>query len=226
MEICRVLLDSGEKVLGVSRSKPAPLLELMSAYPNRFIHISIDLGDLDAIDKIMELVNESNIALKAFVNNAALAYDDLITNLNRERLEAMYQVNVINPMVLTKAVLRNFLLHDSKGALLNISSISVHTGYKGLSMYASTKGAFEALSKNIAREWGEMGIRSNNLVCGFMETDMSASLSDEQKRRIYARTSLKKATTLRSAAEMAAFLIGENAESITGQNIFVDSGTI
>ena len=51
-------------------------------------------------------------------------------------------------------------------------SEGVHTGYKGLSMYASTKGALEAFSKNIAREWGEIGVRSNCLVAGFMETEM------------------------------------------------------
>ena len=93
-------------------------------------------------------------------------------------------------------------------------------------MYASTKGALEAFSKNTAREWGERGIRSNTVVAGFMETSMSATLSSEQKDRIYKRTSLKKATTLKSVAETVVFLLSDKAESITGENICVDSGTI
>ena len=95
-----------------------------------------------------------------------------------------------------------------------------------LSMYASTKGALEAFSKNTAREWGEMGIRSNCVVCGFMETNMSNTLSSEQKNRIYKRTSLKKETSKESVAETINFLISDKSKSITGQNLFVDSGTI
>jgi 3-oxoacyl-[acyl-carrier protein] reductase len=93
-------------------------------------------------------------------------------------------------------------------------------------MYASSKGSLEAFSKNTAREWGEKGIRSNALVAGFMETHMSETLSVDQKNRIYKRTSLKIPTTTKSVAETILFLLSEKAESITGQNIHVDSGTI
>lgn len=118
------------------------------------------------------------------------------------------------------------MLHNTKGSIVHLSSISVHTGYKGLSMYASTKGALEAFSKNTAREWGEPGIRSNCLVAGFMETEMSSSLSDDQKNRIYQRTSLKKPVEKTSVAATIAFLLSDEANSITGQNIHVDNGTI
>ena len=118
------------------------------------------------------------------------------------------------------------LLHRIEGNIIHISSISVHTGYKGLSMYASTKGALEAFSKNTAREWGNRKIRSNCIVAGFMETDMSASLSIDQKDRIYKRTSLKRPTQIDSVVETVGFLLSEKSQSITGQNIFVDSGTI
>ena len=93
-------------------------------------------------------------------------------------------------------------------------------------MYASSKGAMEAFSKDTAREWGELNIRSNVVVPGFMETSMSSALTEEQKNRIYKRTSLKKATSIESVAETVAFLLSEKAVSITGQNIHVDSGTI
>ena len=93
-------------------------------------------------------------------------------------------------------------------------------------MYASSKGALEAFSKNTAREWGALGIRSNVVVPGFMETAMSSTLTDDQKDRIYKRTSLKAATNIASVAETVAFLLSEKATSITGQNINVDNGTI
>ena len=118
------------------------------------------------------------------------------------------------------------LLHKISGSIVHVSSISVHTGYKGLAMYASTKGALEAFSKNTAREWGEYGIRSNCVVAGFMETSMNAGLTQDQKNRIYNRTSLKKPTTLHSVAKTIMFLMSDDAESITGQTMNVDSGTI
>ena len=74
-------------------------------------------------------------------------------------------------------------------------------------MYASSKGALEAFSKDTAREWGQLGVRSNVVVPGFMETKMSSALTEDQKDRIYKRTSLKAATSVRSVAETVAFLV-------------------
>ena len=136
------------------------------------------------------------------------------------------KVNVFSPMFITKEVIRNMLLHRIEGSIVHISSISVHTGYKGLSMYASTKGALEAFSKNTSREWGPRKVRSNCIVAGFMNSDMSSALSDEQKLKIFNRTSLKAETSMKSISEMVIFLLSNKAESITGQNIHIDSGTI
>ena len=129
-------------------------------------------------------------------------------------------------MVFTNYAIRQMLLHQVNGSVVHLSSVSVHTGYKGLAMYASTKGALEAFSKNTAREWGEKGIRSNCVVAGFMDTDMSASLTESQKIRIYNRTALKKAVDASSVAETILFLLSGKSGSITGQNIHVDNGTI
>lgn len=185
------------------------------------------MSDSDNVHKSVfkEFIN-NNIQLHGYVNNAAMAYDDIVTNLNLNRLRAMYAVNVFTPMMITKYAIRNMLLHHTKGCIVHISSISAHTGYKGLAMYASSKGALEAFSKDTAREWGELGIRSNVVVPGFMETTMSSTLSNEQKNRIYKRTSLKSATSVVSVAETVAFLLSDAACSITGVEFRVDNGTI
>ncbi len=221
------LLKKGCTVYAISRSKTENLNELLLQYPDNLKWLQYDLADGENIrQSLFKDWIGFDTPIHGFVNNAALAYDDIITNLNLGSLEKMYYVNVFTPMMLTKFVLRQMLLHNIKGSIVHISSISVHTGYKGLSMYASTKGALEAFSKNTAREWGEKGIRSNCLVAGFMETEMSSTLSDNQKNRIYQRTSMKQSVDVDSVAETIGFLLSEEAKSITGQNIHVDNGTI
>lgn len=227
LEICRVLLEQGNTVYGIARSYTDEFKALETEYEGMVFFKSVDLADCDNVrQNVFKDFCSNRVKIDGYVNNAAVAYDDIVTNLNLERLRTMYNVNVFTPMMMTKNVIRNMLLHKTKGSIVHISSISVHTGYKGLAMYASSKGALEAFSKDTAREWGPLGIRSNVVVPGFMATAMSSTLSEEQRGKIYARTSLKAATSIRSVAETVAFLLSEKAESITGQNIHVDNGTI
>lgn len=228
--IAKELLSNGYRVIGLSRTQTNEIDALVDQYgEQRYVHINYDLLDVDGIKdlykkKLRPLTKETGIY--GFVNNAAMAYDDIITNLNYESLDKMYKVNVFSPMMITKYVLRDMLLNKNKGNVIHISSVSAHTGYKGLAMYASTKGAMEAFSKNTAREWGALGIRSNIVCPGFMDTEMSATLSDDQKNRIFNRNSMKKPVEVEAVATTVLFLIGPSGKGITGQVIHVDNGTI
>lgn len=227
LETSKLLLKSGWVVFGISRSKTEELTRLMKAYPENLKWLKFDLEQPDHIQKkIFKDWIGLDTPLNGLVNNAAIAYDDIVTNLNLRQLEKMYNVNVFSPMVLTKYFIRQMLINKVNASIVHVSSISVHTGYKGLSMYASTKGSLEAFSKNTAREWGVKGVRSNCVVAGFMETEMSSTLSSDQKNRIFQRTSLKQAVEVSSVAETIKFLISNSASSITGQNIHIDCGTI
>ncbi|KUO73422.1 MAG: 3-oxoacyl-ACP reductase [Clostridia bacterium BRH_c25] len=222
--IARTLLAEAYRVIGLSR-KTNSNVTLLETNPN-YLHKEFDLIQTDRIKDLILGLQKSGERFDGLVNNAAFAYDEIVTNANLDQLNTSFSINVFSPIMLTKYIIRNMLLNKISGSIVNISSVSAHTGYKGLSMYAATKGALEAFSKNTAREWGSIGIRSNCVVPGFMETKMSDSLTSEQKNRIYKRTSLKKETSIDSVAETAAFLISDKAASITGQNIHVDNGTI
>ena len=227
LEIARAILDAGWTVYGVSRQHSAGYQELQQAHGERAKFHVVDLADASSLrERIFGAFVPLQVPLHGVVNNAAAAYDDLVSNLEVNRLRAMYEVNVFAPMAITKQAIRNMLLHRVAGSLVHISSISVHNGYKGLAMYASTKGALEAFSKNTAREWGERGIRSNCVVAGFMETAMSGGLTPDQKEKIYQRTALKRPTAPASVAAAVCYLLGDGAASVTGQNIVVDAGTI
>ena len=205
------LKESGFNVIGLSRSSD---------------DIKYDLTDVDGIKDLYINIIKERGPIHGFINNAAFAYDDIITNLNSDKLKDMYNVNVFSPMMLTKYVIRDMLLHKTKGSIVHISSISVHTGYKGLSMYASTKGSLEAFSKNTSREWGRMGIRSNIVCPGFMDTNMSNSLNDDQRNKIFKRNSRQKELTVGEVSSTVNFLMTEESSGITGQIIHVDNGTI
>lgn len=227
LAIVRRLVTAGERVFVVNRSSSDQLDQLRAEHPGQIEFIAYDFASSSGIkSEVFDKVIGASTPIHGLVNNAAAAYDDLVTNLDPSRLESMFQVNLFSPMVLTKYAIRHMLLHRVAGSIVHISSISVHTGYKGLAMYAATKGALEAFSKNTAREWGTKGIRSNCIVAGFMDTDMSAGLSADQKSRIHQRTSLKQPVEPDSVASSVQFLLSETSGSITGQNLFVDAGTI
>lgn len=213
-------------VIGISRSENDKIIEFSSVYKDRYHHINYDLTDTNEIQKLYKEKIKKIGMIYGLVNNSAYAYDDIVTNANFDNLDRMFKINVMSPVMLTKYVIRDMLLNKVKGSIVHITSVCAHTGYKGLSMYAATKGALESFSKTVAREWGEVGIRSNCVAPGFMETGMSETLSESQKDRIYKRTSLKKETNPSSVAKSVYFLLSESSSSITGTVLHVDNGTI
>jgi len=223
----QLLRDTDFGIIGISRSSEEQIgVEWETLYPGRVRHLAYDLSDSEGIKELYLQQIRRIGPVYGLVNNSAAAYDEIASNMNIARMESMFRVNVFSAMHLTKYAIRDMLLHKMEGSIVHISSVSAHTGYKGLSMYAATKGAMEAFSLNIAREWGSKGIRSNCVVPGFMETSMSDSLTGEQKDRIYKRTSLKKATDIGSVASAVLFLLSEQARSVTGTVVRVDNGTL
>jgi 3-oxoacyl-[acyl-carrier protein] reductase len=225
-QICETLLKEGYKVIGISRKESERTKNLKTKYKEKYKHINYDLSQSEQIKELYLNQLKKEGPIYGLINNAAIAYDEITTNAKIEPLEKMYKINVITTIMLTKYIIRDMLLNEIKGSIVNITSVCAHTGYKGLSMYASTKGAIEAFSKTVAREFGSKKIRSNCVAPGFMETDMSNSLKKEQKNRIYKRTSLKEATNIESVSKTVEFLLKDESFSITGQVIHVDNGTI
>jgi len=223
LTIARKILDDMDcSVVGLSRSET----EALRSYGNKYHHIRCDLSHPESIKELYHEELKGRGPIVGLVNNSAIAYDDIITNMDLAKLREMYEVNVFSAMALTKLVIRDMIGNNTKGSIVHITSVCAHTGYKGLSMYASTKGAIESFSRTVAREWGGYGIRSNCIAPGFMDTEMSAGLKDNERNRIYARTSLKEATDIESVAEMALFLLSAKSKSATGQVFHIDNGTI
>jgi len=221
-----LLEEEAYAVVGISQSRSEQTRRFEESHPDRYDHVEFDLSAPEAIAELYEEELKPRGPIYGLVNNAAMAYDDLVTNATVEDLGLLFDVNVLSPIMLSKYVLRDMVLNRTEGSLVHVSSVSTATGYKGLSMYGATKGAMESLSLGIAREWGERGIRSNCVAPGFMETDMTATLGAEQKDRIYQRTSLGRPTKQASVAESIAFLLSPSASSMTGEVVRIDAGTV
>lgn len=213
-------------VVGLSRSRSDRTRAFEDEYPDRYSHVNFDLSAPEDVDELYESELKDRGPIYGLVNNAAMAYDDLVTNVAVDDLDRMFTVNVLSPILLSKYALRDMMLNRTAGSLVHVSSVSTATGYKGLSMYGATKGALEAFSLGVAREWGERGIRSNCVAPGFMNTEMTSTLDEEQKDRIYDRTGLGEPTDPESVAEIVTFLLSDAARSITGEVVRIDAGTL
>jgi 3-oxoacyl-[acyl-carrier protein] reductase len=127
-------------------------------------------------------------------------------------------------MVLTKFIVRS-MMADGSGRIVNLSSIVASTGYSGLSVYGATKSSLIGFSRSLAREVGRMGVTVNCVAPGFIHTDMTESITEEQRQQIERRSALKRLADVDDVANAVEFLLSDKAKNITGTVITVDAGS-
>jgi len=133
------------------------------------------------------------------------------------------RLNTISPIVLTKYVVRA-MMADGGGRIVNISSITASTGYSGLSVYAATKASLIGFTRSLAREVGRMGVNVNAVAPGFVNTDMTQGITDEQREQIARRSALKRLVEIDDVANAVEFLLDDRSKNITGTVLTVDAG--
>ncbi len=227
LQIAKSLLNEGYQVVGTGR-KPSDeltkLLETSNRETKRLTFKTLDLANFAAIHPLVLEIKKQHGPLWGLVNNAATAHDGVLATLHQRDIEETIAVNVTGTILLTKSVLRT-MLGASGGRILNISSIVAHTGYNGLSVYAASKSAMIGFTRSLAREVGKQGITVNAIAPGYMETDMSAGLNQEQLNSIRRRSPIGRLATPADVASSVIFLLSDAAEGITGTTVTVDAGT-
>jgi 3-oxoacyl-[acyl-carrier protein] reductase len=133
------------------------------------------------------------------------------------------RLNVTSPIVLTKYVVRQ-MMADGAGRIVNMSSIIAATGYNGLSVYGATKAAVSGFTRSLAREVGRTGITVNAIAPGFVDTELTQSLSDEQRQRIAGRSALRRLPEADDVARMVEYLLGDGGRNVTGTVLTIDAG--
>lgn len=161
--------------------------------------------------------------LYGLVNNAGLGTEGLLATMHNSQIEALVRLNVLSPIVLTKYVVRH-MMADGEGRIVNISSIIASTGYNGLSVYGATKAAATGFTRSLAREVGKVGITVNAIAPGFITTELTQGLSDEQKKRIAGRSALKRLPEAEDVAAMVEYLLGDGGRNVTGSVLTIDAG--
>jgi 3-oxoacyl-[acyl-carrier protein] reductase len=158
------------------------------------------------------------------VNNAALGTDGLLAIMHNSQIEQLVRVNTIAPIVLTKYVVR-LMMADGGGRIVNVSSIIASTGYSGLAAYAATKASMLGFTRSLAREVGRADITVNAVAPGFLATEMTKGLEDEQRAQVARRSALRRLADVEDVADAIQYLLSDKAKNVTGTIMTVDAGS-
>jgi 3-oxoacyl-[acyl-carrier protein] reductase len=225
--IARKLIQSGFRVIAIARKESAELAsakaEVAQTHPGSLDFVSFDLAQIEAIPGLVKKLRKDFGPLYGLVNNAGMSTDGVLALTSTQQIERVVQLNVTSPMVLTKYVVR-FMMADGGGRIVNISSIVAFTGYSGLSVYAATKASLIGFTRSLAREVGRAGVNVNAVAPGFVATEMTQSLTEENRQQIARRSALKRMVDVEDIANSVDFLMGEGSRNITGTVITVDAG--
>ena len=162
--------------------------------------------------------------MHGLVNNAALGASSILALMPTADIERVVRLNTVSPIVLTKHVVRQ-MLADRGGRVVNVASIVGFTGYTGLSVYSATKASLIGFTRSLAREVGRRRVTVNAVAPGFLDTDMTHGLADDQRARVIRRSALQRLARVEDVAGAVGFLLGPSAGSITGTVVTVDAGS-
>jgi len=189
----------------------------------RILPVAFDLADIAAIPDFVRSLRQNFGPIYGLVNNAGLGTEGLLANMPDADIEALIRLNTLSPIMLSKYVVRG-MMAQGRGRVVNISSIIASTGFNALSVYAATKASLVGFTRSLAREVGRVGVTVNAIAPGFIDTEMTRGLNEQDRARIAARSALRRLAEPSDVASMAAYLIGEGGRNISGAVLTVDAG--
>ena len=155
------------------------------------------------------------------VNNAALGTSGILATMHDSQIERLVRLNTLSPIMLTKYVVRA-MMADGGGRIVNVASIVAFTGYSGISVYSATKASIIGFTKSLAREVGPLGINVNAVAPGFLDTEMTESLTGQQREQIARRSALHHLAEIDDVANAVEYLLSDKAKNITGTVLTVE----
>ena len=196
---------------------------LVEASQRKALAITCDISYLCEVEQAIKKALDKFKKIDILINNAGITKDNLLLRMTESDWDKVIAVNLKGVFNCTKLISR-LMLKQKSGKIVNISSIIGIRGNAGQANYAASKAGIIGFTKSIARELASRAINVNAIAPGFIETGMTAKLSDEIRERMLKEIPLAKFGTTADVAKLALFLVSEESNYITGQVIQIDGG--
>jgi 3-oxoacyl-[acyl-carrier protein] reductase len=221
--IAEQLASMGATVIGTATSEGGAdnITAYLSAVGGK--GMCLNVTDTDSIAAVMKAVNDEFGAVSILVNNAGITKDNLLMMMKEDQWNDIINTNLTSIYRLSKAVVRS-MMKAKKGRIINIASVVGLTGNPGQTNYAATKAGMLGFSKSLAREIGSRNITVNCVAPGFIDTDMTRELAEEQRKALIGQIPLNRLGDPADIAAAVGFLASPAAAYITGETINVNGG--
>ncbi|MCY3977303.1 MAG: 3-oxoacyl-[acyl-carrier-protein] reductase [Chloroflexi bacterium] len=184
-----------------------------------------DVSDADQVTAMFKAIVSDFGTIDILVNNAGMTRDNIIMMMKPEDFDAVIETNLRSCWLCCKTAART-MMRKRSGSIINITSVVGIAGNGGQTNYAASKAGIIGLTKSLAKEVAVRGIRVNAVAPGFVETDMTADLSDEIREKAIEAIPLGRMGAAQDIAKAVAFLASDEADYITGQTLVVDGGMV
>ena len=185
----------------------------------------VDVTKSDQVDSFVQKTLDKFGKIDILVNNAGITKDTLLVRMSEADWDAVLGVNLKGAFLCSRAVSKA-MMKQRDGRIVNMASIIGIVGNAGQANYAASKGGLIALTKSIAKELASRNVRANAIAPGFIQTDMTAKLSENVKSEMMKQIPMSKLGTANDVANLALFLVSDDSAYITGQVITVDGGMV
>jgi len=182
-----------------------------------------DVASSEDVDALFRGVGEALGQVEILINNAGLTRDNLMMRMKEDEFDEVLRTNLKGTYLCTRAALRP-MIRARWGRIINVSSVVGLVGNAGQANYAASKAGIIGFTKSVAREVAQRGITANVVAPGYVETELTRSLSDDIKDQIMGQVPVGRFAEAEEVAEVVAFLAGEDAGYVTGQTVAVDGG--
>ncbi|MDR2863563.1 MAG: 3-oxoacyl-[acyl-carrier-protein] reductase [Puniceicoccales bacterium] len=223
--IAELLAADGHTVLCISKN-PAScggVADAITATGGKAKAYPVDVADAAAVAQASEAILKEYETVDILVNNAGITKDNLIFRMSDEDWQDVISTNLSSAFYWIKSLVRP-MTRKRWGRIVNIGSVVGRIGNPGQANYAAAKAGLHGLTMSLAREFASRNITTNTVAPGFISTDMTGKLNDEQKNAIMKVVPLQRFGTTTDVASLVNFLVSEEAGYITGQVFSVDGG--
>ncbi|MCR9261356.1 MAG: 3-oxoacyl-ACP reductase FabG [Pseudomonadaceae bacterium] len=220
--IARRLVNDGFFVVGTATSEQGAQ-DIDAALGDDGLGLQLQLQSADSIAQVLKTIADQAEPPVVLVNNAGITRDNLLLRMSEDEWSDVIETNLNGLYRVTKAVLRG-MLKARWGRIVNVGSVVARMGNPGQSNYVASKSAIEGFSRALAFEVASRNITVNTVAPGFIGTDMTSQLSEEQARIMLERIPLGRMGEVDEVAGAVAYLVSEDAAYITGQTLHINGG--